>query len=129
VVIPLPAGLSQIILQNNEDRKMNAIKRLEAAIVVACIAALGASPAGAWWDDDDDYYDRWYDGPWYGGYPGYGWGGYPGYWGGYPGYGWAGYPGYGWGGHPGYGAARTIIVYPQTRNDVDLAPPEPYIPR
>jgi len=105
---------------------MNAIKRLEAAIVVACLTALGASPASAWWDDDD-YYDRWYDGPWYGGYPGY-LGGYPGYGWGYPGSGW-GHPGYGWGGYPGYGAARTIIVYPQTRNDVDPAPPEPYIPR
>ena len=92
---------------------MNAIKRLEAAIVVACATILGASPASGWWDDDDDYYDRWYDGPWYGGYPGY----------------WGGHPGYGWGGYPGHGAARTIIVYPQTRDDVDRAPPEPYIPR
>ena len=106
---------------------MNAITRLRAALLVACATALGTSPASAWWDDDD-YYDRWYDGPWYGGYPGYGWGGYPGYWGGHPGYGWGGYPGH-WGGHPGYGGARTIIVYPQSRDNPEPAQPAPQLPR
>jgi len=53
---------------------MNAITKLEAAILVACTTSFGSLNASAWWDDDD-YYDRWYDGPWYRGYPGYGWGG------------------------------------------------------
>jgi len=67
---------------------MNAMTKLEAAVLIACINCAVPTNASAWWDDDD--YDRWYDGPWYGGYPGYGWGGYPGY-------GWGGYPGYGYG--------------------------------
>ena len=106
---------------------MNAMTKLEAAILVACGTCIGSVNASSWWDNDD-YYDRWYDGPWYGGYPGYGWGGYPGYgWGGYPGYGWGGYPGYGWGGYRGYGDGRTIIVYPQISDST--SEPEPQVPR
>ena len=91
---------------------MNAMTKLEAAILVACVSFFASTSANAWWDDDD-YYDRWDDGPWYGGHR-Y-WGGYPGRWGGYPGY-WGGYPG-GWGGHPGYGGGKTVIVYPQAGDE------------
>jgi hypothetical protein len=78
--------------------------------IVAGVAAIGWTDAGAWWnnDHDDYYYDRpWYGGPWYGRYPGYGWGGSPGY--GWGGYGWGGYPGYGWGGYPGYYGGSPVI--------------------
>lgn len=71
-------------------------------VIFVGVLTLGSTSAIAWWSDNND---RWRDGPWYGGYPGYGgYGGYPGYggWGGYPGYGgWGGYPGYGWGSNPG----------------------------
>jgi hypothetical protein len=81
--------------------------------IVAGIAVISWTSAGAWWNDDHDdyYYDHpWHGGRWYGGYPGYGWGGYPGYgWGGYPDYGWGGYPGYGWGGYPGYYGGSPVI--------------------
>jgi hypothetical protein len=107
---------------------MNAITKLEAVVFGACLTCAGSVNASSWWDDDD--YDRWYDGPWYGGYPGYGWGGYPGYgWGGYPGYGWGGYPGYGWGGHRGYGDSKTIIVYPRIKDSSSEPPPEPRLPK
>ena len=85
--------------------------KLEAAILVACTTCVGSVNASSWWNNDD-YYDRWYDGPWYGGYPGYGWGGYP---------------GYGWGGYGGYGDGRTIIVYPQISDST--SEPEPQVPR
>lgn len=84
---------------------MKAMTRLVAAIVAITGAIYVNSVNASWWDSDR-HHDRWYGGPWYGGYPGYGYG-----WGGYPGYGWGGYPGYGWGGYPGYGR-RTIIVNP-----------------
>jgi hypothetical protein len=73
--------------------------------IVAGIAVISWTSAGAWWNDDHDdyYYDHpWHGGRWYGGYPGYGWGGYPGY-------GWGGYPGYGWGGYPGYYGGSPVI--------------------
>jgi hypothetical protein len=90
---------------------MNTVTKIGFAIGIASAASFYPAGANAWWNDDD-YHDRWYGGPWYGGYPGYGWGGYPGYgWGGYPGY-W-GHPGYGWGGYPGYNQPRTIILNPQ----------------
>jgi hypothetical protein len=107
---------------------MNAMTKLEAAVLIACINCAVPTNATAWWDDDD--YDRWYDGPWYGGYPGYGWGGHPGYgWGGYPGYGWGGYPGYGWGGYRGYGDSKTIIVYPRMDDDTSQLRPQRQLPR
>ena len=90
-------------------------------MVAAGATFLATSAYASWWNDDD-YYDRWYDGPWYGGYPGYGWGGYPGY-----GY-WGGYPGHGWGGYPGYRSGRTIIVIPQVNNS-GTPRPEPRLPR
>jgi hypothetical protein len=101
---------------------MKSLSSILLTALVAGVAALGWTSAGAWWNDDHDdyYYDRpWYGGPWYGRYPGYGWGGYPGYgWGGYPGYGWGGYgwggyPGYGWGGYPGHGGSPVIRIYTQ----------------
>jgi hypothetical protein len=99
---------------------MNAITKLEAMIIIAGAISFGSMSANAWWDNDD-HYDRWYGGPWYGGYPGYGWGGYPGY-------GYRGYPGYGWGGYPGYGHGKTIIVIPQISNS-STNNPAPKLPR
>jgi hypothetical protein len=99
---------------------MNVMTRLTTAGLLACLAGLTPTGAAAWWDDDD-HYDRWYGGPWYGGYPGYGWGGYPGYYG-YPGY---GYPGYG---YPGSRYPSTIIVNPP-RDEGRDAPPQPRLPR
>jgi hypothetical protein len=92
---------------------MNAMTKIGAAVVTACIALSGSMSASAWWDDDD-YYDRWHRGPWYGRYPGYGWHGHPGY-------GWGAYPGYGWGGYPGSRQPKTIIVNPQ----INVTPSEP----
>ena len=104
---------------------MKAMTKIVAAIVIAGPAALASNNVHAWWNDDH-HYDRWRDGPWYGGYP-HGWGGYPGYgWGGYPGYGWGGYGGYGWGGYPpyGWGGYPAVIVggYPA---QVQTTPSEP----
>ena len=107
---------------------MNAITKLEAAVIVAGAISFSSMSANASWWDNDDYYDRWHGGPWYGGgYPGYGWGGYPGYgyWGGYPGYGWGGY---GWGGYPGYRHSKTIIVIPQVNNKSNKNP-DPRLPK
>ncbi|MGD2073593.1 MAG: hypothetical protein PVI91_11190 [Gammaproteobacteria bacterium] len=94
-----------------------------AVAMLALVACLGPGSAAAWWDDDD-YHDRWYGGPWYGGYPYHGWGGYPGYYGwGHPGYGWGGYPGYGYGSrHP------TIIVNPP-QNERTAPEPERQLPK
>lgn len=91
-----------------------------ATALLAASAVIGSSAASAFWGPFD-----WFDGPGWGGYPGYGyggpWGGYPGYgyggpWGGGPGYGWGGYPGYGypgygWGGYPDYGAPYGMPGY------------------
>ena len=101
---------------------MRNIKKLLTGMLAAGCVSLASMNVHAWWNDDD-YYDRWHDGPWYGGYPGYGWGGYPGY-------GWGGYPGYGWGGHPGYGYghSRTIVVVPQI-NPAPASEPEAKLPR
>ena len=91
---------------------MNAMTKLEAVVLVACINCAVPTNATAWWDDDD--YDRWYDGPWYGGYPGYG--------------GWGGYPGYGgWGGGYGQGPS-TIVVNPTPDNSRQQAAPAPRLP-
>jgi hypothetical protein len=91
---------------------MKAMIKIMVVAIITGTTVLGFTSANAWWNTSSD---RWRDGPWYGGYPGYGWGGYPGYgWGGYgyPGYGWGGYgyPGYGWGGYPGYGGAEKIYI-------------------
>ena len=85
---------------------MKTLSSIILTAIIAGIAAIGWTNAGAgWWNNDhhDYYYDRpWYGGPWYGGYPGYGWGGYPGY--GWGRYGWSGYPGY-------YGGSPVIRIY------------------
>ena len=102
---------------------MNAITKLEAAMIVAGAAFFCSMSATASWWGNNDYYDRWYDGPWYGGYPGYGWGGYPGY-------GYWGHPGYGWGGYPGYRSGKTIIVIPQISEGSNTKTvPAPELPR
>jgi len=87
---------------------MNAMTKIVAAVVMIGTASFVSTSANGWWDNDDRYYgryDRWYGGPWYGGYPG--WGGYRGW--GYPGW---GYPGSGWGNYAGYNRGSTIIVNP-----------------
>lgn len=68
---------------------MNAMTKIVAAVVMTDATSFVSTSANGWWDNDR--YDRWYGGPWYGGYPG--WGGYRD-WGGYPGWGWANYPEY-----------------------------------
>ena len=86
---------------------MNAMTKIVAAVVMIGTTSFVSTSANGWWDNDSYYdrYDRWYGGPWYGGYPG--WGGYRGR--GYPGW---GYPGSGWGGYAGYNRGSTIIVNP-----------------
>ena len=101
---------------------MKAMTKLTTAVFIVGATSFGSMNAAAWWDNDR-YRDRWYGGPWYGGYPGYGWG--------YPGYSWGGYPGYGWGGYPGYGHGKTIIVTPQISENSSqpLPKPKPKLPR
>jgi hypothetical protein len=92
---------------------MRATTKMLAAVVVVSATASAPAIASGWWNSDR--HDRWYDGPWYGGYPGWGWGGYRGWgWGGYGPY---GYPGYGWGG----GTPRTYII--TTPGQSSSAPP------
>ena len=81
---------------------MNAMTKIVAAVVMTGATSFVSTSANGWWDNDRyDRYDRWYGGPWYGGYPG--WGGYRG---------WGGYPGWGWANYPGYNRGSTIIVNP-----------------
>jgi len=85
---------------------MNAMTKIVAAVVMTGATSFVSTSANGWWDNDRyDRYDRWYGGPWYGGYPG--WGGYRG---------WDGYPGWGWGNYPGYRRGSTIIVNPMNRD-------------
>jgi len=81
---------------------MNAMTKIVAAVVMTGATSFISTSANGWWDNDSRYdrYDRWYGGPWYGGYPG--WRGYRGW----------GYPGWGWGNYPGYNGGNTIIVNP-----------------
>ena len=80
---------------------MNAMTKIVAAIVMTgATSFVSTSTTASWWDSDSRY-ERWYGGPWYGGYPG--WGGYRG---------WVGYPGWGWSNYPGYRQGSTIIVNP-----------------
>ena len=83
---------------------MNAMTKIVAAVVMTGATSFVSTSANGWWDNDRRY-DRWYGGPWYGGYRD--WGAYPG-WGGYPA--WGAYPG--WANYPGYGRGSTIIVNP-----------------
>jgi hypothetical protein len=81
---------------------MKAMIKIMVVAIITGTTVLGFTSANAWWNTSSD---RWRDGPWYGGYPGYGWGGYP---------------GYGWGGYPGYGGAETVqIITAPTKPKVD----------
>ena len=95
---------------------MKTFTKIIAALAVGSALFAGTAAASGWWNSDHDRYDRWYGGPWYGGYPGWGRWGYPGWGGwGYPGW---GYPGYGW------GRSRVqIITVPQQRPAPSQQPP------
>ena len=99
---------------------MNAMTKIVAAVVITGATSFVSLSANAAWWDNDRRYDRWYGGPWYGGYP-Y-WGGHRGWGGYYPGLG--GYPG--WGGYPGYNRGSTIIVNPRGSGDESEPAPVPH---
>lgn len=94
---------------------MNAMTKIVAAVVMTGATSFVSTSANGWWDNDSyDRYDRWYGGPWYGGYPrwGPGWGDYR-----------------GWANYPGYSRGSTIIVNPSGDAGFDESADSVPVPR
>jgi hypothetical protein len=92
---------------------MNAMTKIVAAVVMTGATSFISTSANGWWDSDRRY-DRWYGGPWYGGYPrwGPGWGDYR-----------------GWANYPGYSRGSTIIVNPSGDAGFDESADSVPVPR